>query len=151
VVHLTTVTNVTQRYCVFNLTRESFLSLGVARADTSWSRLRGLLGRRRLQPNDGLWVVPSQGIHTFGVPFAIDVVYLDKHDSVVQVIDHLGPFRVGPIHTGAASVIELPPRSIRSSQTQPGDQFLICSPDEMVQYLKHGEHRPEQGRAVGQG
>lgn len=145
------MTNVTQRYCVFNLTRESFLSLGVAKADTSWSRLRGLLGRRRLRPNDGLWVVPSQGIHTIGMAFAIDVIFLDKHHHVVQVIEHLGPFRIGPIYTSAASVIELPLRSVGSSQTQPGDRFLICSPDEMVQYLKHGEHRPELGRAVGQG
>ncbi len=38
-----------ERYCVFNLTRQSFLSLGVSIADTHWARLRGLIGRLRLR------------------------------------------------------------------------------------------------------
>jgi uncharacterized membrane protein (UPF0127 family) len=149
---------VTQRYCVFNLTRESFLSLGVARADTTGTRLRGLLGKRRLEPDDGLWIVPSQGIHTVGVLFPIDVVYLDKRHRVVHVIEHLGPFRTGPIRTDTASVLELPPRSVHASQTQVGDDLRICSAEDMVQYLKQREawkrpagpnHRAEQRKAAG--
>jgi uncharacterized membrane protein (UPF0127 family) len=127
---------VTKRYCVLNLTRESFLSLGVVKADTPWTRLRGLLGKRRLHPDDGLWVVPSQGIHTVGVRFAIDVVYLDSRNTVIEVVEDLRPFRVGPLRTHAASVIELPPHSVRASQTEAGDRCLICSPDEMVRYLE---------------
>jgi hypothetical protein len=62
--------------CVFNRNRESFLGLRVVPADTILMRLKGLLGRLRLKPDDGIWVVPSRGIHTIGMLFAIDLVYL---------------------------------------------------------------------------
>ncbi len=135
-----------QKYCVFNLTRESFLSLGVSKADTAWSRLRGLLGKRYLNPNDGLWIVPSQGIHTFGMLFPIDAIYLGKEDLVVELVEGLWPFRIGPIRMATASVIELPPRSIRASQTEVGDQFLICEPEEMAEYLRQREAFKKQER-----
>src|SRR3954447_795177 len=74
-----------QRYCVFNKTRESFLSLNVTAADTHLARLRGLLGRLRLKSDEGIWVVPSLGIHTLGVLFSVDLIYLDADHRV----DHL--------------------------------------------------------------
>src|SRR5689334_11164951 len=53
-------------YCVYNQTRECFISLGVTPADTTFARLRGLIGRLELKFDDGVWVVPSRGIHTLG-------------------------------------------------------------------------------------
>lgn len=128
-----------QKFYVLNITKEAFLSLGVSKADTTFTRLCGLLGRRRLHPEDGLWIVPSQGIHTFGMLFAIDAVYLNKNERVVEFAEHLSPFRIGPIRTGAHSVIELPLHSIQASQTEIGDQFLILPAEQMVQYLEHRE------------
>ena len=86
-----------QTLYVFNLTRQSFLSLGVSPADTHMARLRGLLGRMRLRSDEGLWVVPCQGIHTIGLLFPIDVIYLDENRRVIHLIEHLGPFRIAPI------------------------------------------------------
>jgi uncharacterized protein len=125
-----------QHYCVFNKTRESFISLSVAAADTHLSRLKGLVGRLRLKSDDGIWVVPSQGVHTIGVLFAIDLIYLDADHRVVHTIESFGTFRIGPIRRNCASVLELPTRTIYSSQTHVGDELLICSPDEMKAYLK---------------
>jgi uncharacterized protein len=124
-----------KRYCVFNRTRQAFLSLGVSIADTHWARLQGLIGRLRLRCDDGLWVVPSQGVHTIGLTFPIDVVYLDDHSRVVDVIEHLGPFRTGPLRRRSRSVLELPTRSVFCSNTQIGDEFLICSPEELAAQL----------------
>ncbi len=121
--------------CVFNLTRQSFLSLEVGVADTQWMRLRGLLGRLRLRNDDGLWVVPSQGVHTIGLMFPVDLVYLDADSRVVQVVEHLSPFRVGPLRRRARSVLELPTRSVFCSNTQIGDQFIICSPQALAAHL----------------
>src|SRR5579863_4321272 len=123
-------------YCVFNKTRESFLSLNVTPADTHLSRLRGLMGRLRMKPNEGIWVVPSQGIHTIGVLFAIDVIYLDAGHRVVELTESMGSFRAGSLNMNCASVLELPVRTIYSSQTQVGDQLLICPLEEMESYLK---------------
>jgi uncharacterized membrane protein (UPF0127 family) len=119
---------------VFNLTRQSFLSLGVSPAHTHMSRLRGLLGRMRLRSDEGLWIVPCQGIHTIGLLFPIDVIYLDGNQRVIHVIEHLGPFRVSSIRIRSSSVLQLPTRTIYSSNTQVGDQLMICTPEEMENY-----------------
>lgn len=124
-----------KRYCVFNKTRESFLSLGVTAADTHYKRLKGLLGRLRLKADEGIWVIPSQGVHTIGVLFAIDLVYLDSKNRVMHLTESFGRFRIGPIRPKCASVLELPTRTIYSSQTEVGDQLLICEPEEMERYL----------------
>lgn len=122
-------------YCVFNKTRESFVSLRVSPADTYASRLRGLMGRLRLRSDEGIWVAPSRGIHTIGVSFAIDLIYLDGEHQVVDVTESLGKFRLGPLRMRCASVLQLPVRTIYSSQTQVGDQLLICQQEEMERYL----------------
>ena len=118
-------------YCVFNQTRESFLGLNVSCAGTPWARLRGLLGTWRIRPGEGVWVVPSQGVHTIGIPYPIDLVYLDAEGRVIHLTEHLRAFRVGPIRLKCASVLEMAPHTIYSSQTRVGDRLLICFPEEM--------------------
>ena len=118
-------------YYVFNESRQSFLHLGVDRADTSFRRLRGLLGRWSLRNDEGLWVTPSRGIHTIGLLFPIDVVYLDASGRVDYLIENLKPFRIASIRIHCHSVLELPIRSIYTSNTQIGDQLTILSPEEM--------------------
>jgi uncharacterized membrane protein (UPF0127 family) len=145
--------NGTQRskkgFCVFNKTRESFLSLSVTAADTHLARLKGLLGRLRLKSDEGIWVVPSQGVHTIGVLVPIDLIYLDSGYKVLHTIESFGSFRIGPIRRHSASVLELPTRTIYSSQTQVGDQLLICSPGEMEDYLKENQGAAERKAASG--
>lgn len=131
-----------QTYCVFNRTRESFLSLGVTRADRPLTRLKGLLGRFRLRSDEGLWMVPSCGIHTFGLLFPIDLVYLDAECKVIHLIEHLGTFRIAPIRVQSDSVLELPTRTIYSSQTQVGDRLLIRSAAAMEAYLQEHQVKP---------
>jgi uncharacterized membrane protein (UPF0127 family) len=126
----------TRTYCVYNQTRESFLSLGVTPADTPLARLRGLIGRLQLKIDEGLWVVPSCGIHTFGVLFPIDLIYLDQNHQVIHVIEHFPRFSISPLRPHASSVLELPTHTIYSSQTQPGDQLLICAVDEISNRFK---------------
>jgi uncharacterized membrane protein (UPF0127 family) len=118
-------------YCVYNQTRECFLSLGVLPADTIFSRLKGLIGKIRLRVDEGLWVLPSCGIHTFGVLFPLDLIYLDERLKVVDVIEHFPKFRISPLKPQASSVLELPIHTIYTSQTQPGDQLVICTIEEM--------------------
>ena len=120
-----------EKVCVFNKTRQSFLSLGVTVADSHLSRLVGLLGRRKLRSDEGLWVIPSQGIHTIGLLFPLDVVYLNEQNQVIHLIESLGTFRIAPVRAQCCSVLELPTRTIYTSQTQIGDELLICSADEM--------------------
>jgi uncharacterized protein len=136
-----------RRYCVFNKTRESFLALNVARADTHIARLKGLLGTLRLNSDQGIWVTPSQGVHTIGLRFAIDLVYLDANYRVIELVESFGTFRIGPLRMNCSSVLELPSRAIYHSHTQVKDELLICLPQELEYYLK-GRKLKEDGPAA---
>jgi uncharacterized membrane protein (UPF0127 family) len=123
-------------YCVFNQTGESFVGLNIRRADTVLERLRGLFGQFRMKSDEGLWLVPSHGIHTIGLLAPIDLIYLDAQDCVIHLVEHLSPFRIAPILLKSSSVLALPPHTIYSSQTHVGDRLLICPPEEMEAYLR---------------
>ncbi len=122
-------------YCVFNKTNETFLGIEVAQAATSFTRLKGLLGRFSLRAGEGLWVVPSRGVHTVGMLFPIDVIYLDRENRVVYLREHLTPFRMDRLRFDSFSVLELPPHTIFSTGTRVGDQLLICLPSELESNL----------------
>lgn len=130
-------------YCVYNQTRECFLCLGVTPADTILARLKGLIGKLKLKLDEGLWVVPSQGVHTFGVMFPLDLIYLDDQYRVIHVIEHFPRFRIAPIRIQSASVLQLPTHTIYSSQTQAGDQLIICSIEEIESRFQPGTHLME--------
>lgn len=134
-------------YCVYNQTRECFLSLGVTPADTSFARLKGFIGRLKLGPDEGLWVVPSSGVHTLGVLFPLDLIYLDENYRVIHLIEYFPTFRIAPLRIQAASVLELPPHAIYSSQTQIGDRLLICAAEEMETRLREAPSRAEDQEA----
>jgi uncharacterized protein len=126
-------------YCVYNQTRECFLSLNVHAADTVISRLRGFIGKLRLEADEGIWVVPSQGVHTLGLFFPLDLIYLDENFRVIHLIEYFPSFRIGPLKVRAESVLELPTHTIYSSHTQPGDQLVICVAEEMQHRLGMSE------------
>jgi uncharacterized membrane protein (UPF0127 family) len=89
----------------------------------------------RMKSNEGLWVVPSRGVHTFGLMFPIDVIYLDANLQVIDLVEGLAPLRIAPLRLKCASVLQLPARSVCDSGTQAGDHLSICSPEEMERYL----------------
>jgi uncharacterized membrane protein (UPF0127 family) len=128
-------------YCVYNQTRETFLSLAVTAADTTFTRLKGLIGRLRLRADEGIWLVPSRGIHTLGVMVPLDLIYLDENLQVVHLEEYFPTFRIAPIRRQAASVLELPTHTIYSSETQIGDQLVVCVADEMDHWLGRAVER----------
>jgi uncharacterized membrane protein (UPF0127 family) len=112
---------------VYNKTRETFVATSATVADGYFSRLVGLLGRtkRWAHLGAGLWIVPSRGVHTIGMLFAIDLVFLNKEKEVVHVEEVVKPFRVSRVSLKAASVLELPPHTIYRTGTKVGDRFEI--------------------------
>ena len=110
---------------VYNKSKETFLSFRVRVADSVSSRLIGLLGRRSLKPDGGVWIVPANSIHTVGMLFSFDLVMIDKDFRVVNVKEMVRPFRVVWPKLRAESVIELPQHTIFRSRTQVGDQLVI--------------------------
>jgi uncharacterized membrane protein (UPF0127 family) len=94
-------------------------------ADTSLTRLWGLLGRSGLGAGGGLWIKPSSGVHTFGMKFAIDVVGLDKNLRVVKIWPELVPFRITSVSLQISSVIELAAGRIKECAIHVGDVLEV--------------------------
>ncbi len=111
----------------FNKTRQAYLATALAVADTHWTRLRGLLGLTSgdFRNGSGLWIVPCHGVHTLGMGFPIDVVYLDRALTVIHIQSDLRPWRFAPVRTEAASVLELPCRTAAETRTVVGDKIEI--------------------------
>ena len=113
---------------VYNKTRETFVATEALLADSYLRRLVGLLGktRRWAQLGRGLWIVPSRGVHTIGMLFPIDLIFLGKDKEVVYVEEYVRPFRISMVSLKATSVLELPPHTIYRSGTKIGDQLEIA-------------------------
>lgn len=94
-------------------------------AATRATRRRGLMGRERLAPGDALWIVPSRGVHTCGMRFAIDVVALDARGVVVDVVTDLRPWRLRLPRPGTLGVLELPAGTVRETRTRLGHRITF--------------------------
>ncbi len=126
------------RYFVYNATRETFVATEAKLADGYFSRLVGLLGktRRWARPGHGLWILPSHGVHTIGMMFAIDLVFLDRERRVVHTEEYVRPFRISRVTLKAQSVLELPPYTVFRSGTQVGDRLEIGRVGERMGVMK---------------
>jgi uncharacterized membrane protein (UPF0127 family) len=114
----------------YNRTRQAYLATALAVADTHWTRFRGLLGRVSddFRNGSGLWIVPCHGVHTLGMGFPIDVVYLDREMTVIHVQSELQPWRIAPVRRKATSVLELPSHTAAQTKTMVGDRIEITLP-----------------------
>lgn len=92
-------------------------------AESILSRTRGLLGRTSLAPGEGLLLRPCTGVHTFFMKFPIDVVFLDRDNRVIEVVQHLKPHRITRIVLSSASVIELPAGTAPATGTVAGNEI----------------------------
>ena len=111
----------------YNRTRQAYLATRLQMADSHWSRLRGLMATdpKKFPSGCGLWIVPCRGVHTLGMRFPIDVVYLDGDKTVLYLQANLQPWRMAPVRLKAATVIELPSGTLGETHTQVGDSIEI--------------------------
>jgi uncharacterized protein len=93
-------------------------------ADTSKKRRTGLLKHTGLTEGQGLWIVPCEAVHTFGMKFAIDVLFLSKKRKVLKVRKDMGRRRIA-LCLIAHSVLELPVGTIAATGTMVGDQLEL--------------------------
>ena len=94
-------------------------------ANTALKRLRGLIGRQALAPNEALWLRPCNGIHTFWMRFAIDVIFVDRQLRIVKLVENIRPFRLTLPAAQAASVIEMPAHTISQHNLRCGDELRV--------------------------
>jgi len=94
-------------------------------AATRATRAVGLLSRAGLEPGEALWIVPSRGVHTWGMRFTIDVLALDEAGTVIDCVSNLKPWRVRLPRKGTAGVLELPAGTLAASGTLLGHQVSL--------------------------
>ena len=109
---------------ILNRTRGTVLATEADVADTSRKRNVGLLKHKSLPAGQGLWIVPCEGIHTFGMKFAIDVLFLDRKKKVMKVRSDMGRRRIS-LCLLAHSVLELPAGTALAAAVQKGDELVF--------------------------
>lgn len=120
----------TRRLVVRNRTRGTTVAENVRLADTPRARRVGLLAQAALEPGEGLWIYPTQAIHTFGMRFPIDVAFLDRHLRVKRVYHRMPPFRLTRLVWGARSVLELAAGILAHTGIEVGDELQFSSPED---------------------
>jgi uncharacterized membrane protein (UPF0127 family) len=106
-----------------NLDTGVILADNVSVAATHAARAVGLLAHASLDAGEGLWIVPSRGVHTLGMRFAIDILALDDRGVVVDQVSNLRPWRIRLPRRGTAGVLELPIGTVDASGTALGHRI----------------------------
>jgi hypothetical protein len=125
-----------QKLCAYNQTRECFLGLDVVAVDLLYADLKDRIATLAFKSGASLWMSPFRGIPTTEILTPFDLVYLDKNCRVIDIVESFPTIPVTPSSPRAASALALPTHSIFASQTQPGDQLVICVAGEMERRLE---------------
>lgn len=91
-------------------------------ARTLWQRLRGLIARPALKAGEGLLITPCNSVHTLGMRYPLDLVFLDKAGSVVKCVIGLKPGRLAAARK-ARHALELAAGSIARAKIMVGDRL----------------------------
>jgi uncharacterized protein len=112
-------------YLVRNATRNRVVASQVRLAGVSRERRLGLSRHAHLGIEEGLLLTPCEAIHTFGMRFAIDVLFLAPSGKVCGLRHGLPPWRIAASWR-ARSTLELAAGTVRQSATEIGDllEFL---------------------------
>jgi hypothetical protein len=126
----------TRMHCAYNQTRECFLGLEVKAANLPSLRLSELIAAQPLKSGEGVWLSPFRGIPTTDLPAPLDLIYLDRDCRVIETVESFPTFQASASTPVPSSVLALPAHSIYSSQTQQGDQLVLCVAEEMGAQLQ---------------
>jgi uncharacterized protein len=124
------------RYCVYNQSRESFLSLGVVVVDSALKQMKALIENISVKSDNGLWLMPFRGIPASRGLTPVDLIYLDEENHVILSVESFPNNGIESLKVQPSSVLVLAAHTVYSSQTQPGDLLLICVAEEMQRRLE---------------
>ncbi len=110
---------------VNNVSRKQVLGETVREARSLFSRMKGLLGTDGLSPGDGLWISPCKSIHSFGMRFVFDAVFLGPDLKVLGKYERFRRNGISRVFWNACGVLELPAGTIERTETEVGDEIVF--------------------------
>jgi uncharacterized membrane protein (UPF0127 family) len=114
---------------VINSTRGEVLARKAVVAGSARQRRRGLIGRESLNPGEALIIPGCRQVHSFGMRFPIDLVFIDGEGKVSRTCPGLRPRRISAIAWGSLSTVELPAGTIFETGTVKGDIISFLDRD----------------------
>jgi uncharacterized membrane protein (UPF0127 family) len=90
-----------------NATSGKVVATGVDRATNPWTRGVGLLPRKSVAPDEGLWIDGCGAVHTLGMRATIDLFFLDRDGRVLKIAAAVPPNRLAVTCRHAVTVVEL--------------------------------------------
>lgn len=108
-----------------NKTTKKVLAEDLSVADTALKRLVGLLGKKHLPAGAGLLITPCKGIHTIGMRFPIDVIFISKNNTIIGIARNLQPNRITRLYKYSIRVLELPANILDATRTNIGDTIVF--------------------------
>lgn len=93
----------------------------VIEAGSFFSKLSGLITKKKLKDNQGFLIRDCNSIHTIGMRYGIDAVFLDRSNRVLKIYRDIKPFRVTPFIKGAFSVLETAAGTIKRTSLKESD------------------------------
>ncbi|MBI5102918.1 MAG: DUF192 domain-containing protein [Nitrospirae bacterium] len=109
-----------------NLTTKKELASEVTVARGLLGRMKGLLGLKEMRRGTALVIAPCKGVHTFGMRFPLDIIFLDRHNRVTAMVENLAPNRMTWFYLKAVNAIEMPAGSLAPTRTRIGDEIEIA-------------------------
>ena len=94
-------------------------------ADSLWRQTVGLLGRDSLETDAGLWLEPCNGVHTIGMRFAIDLMFLNRDGVALKLFPNVPPSRMVGIYLRARVVVELPAGTLSRQKIESGNRYFL--------------------------
>lgn len=110
-----------------NKTTGTVLADRIVRPRGWYRRTLGLLDRKRLAGDEGLWLDRCWGVHTVGMRFAIDVLFLDDAFRVLAIRTNVRSGCFAVTHGQASHVVELPAGTCERFDLLPNDAMVLAA------------------------
>lgn len=110
----------------------------VARAEGWWAKGWGVLGRRVLPPGQGLWLPGVASVHTVGVRFPLDLLFLNEYFQAVSLVRETPPGRWLVRAPGARHTLELGAGTL-------AEHVPAARSGEAWRLVLHGDRSPLKG------
>ena len=101
--------------------QDTVISRSTLYAESFFQRLTGMLTRKFSDSLDGIVFRNCNAVHTFGMRFDIDVIFVDRTNRITEVYPDVKPWRTRSSGTSKAVTIELPSGSIAKFGIKCGD------------------------------